>query len=535
MWRDVRWPPIPSATSLSDRNCQRSAVLTSKVVRFLLPVLIAVLAFCAPASASTVYEMHKDGSVTKKDDPYLPASSQAAPGATGTAPRATARAAKSKRTVTAELRKLRDSGQITPESYTSYATTYNASKRLAKSLRGTRRTQIGAVVKNTEAIAASGRLTATRAPALFLTLERNRAWWSAGKGIGAGARISFTGSEIVWQYYPGQGIQIQWLGTFGKANGYLKAKNVQNTKLKLLLDESVALAAARAGGIGWEYLFKFGGGSPPWVSGMAQATGIQALGRAAIKYMTSDPQRYSVYLDAARKALGIYNVAPPEGVRVDTPSGAHYLIYSYSRGLRVQNAFTQTISGLHDFVELTGDPNGLQIFLAGERQLRAETPTYDTGAWSMYSNQSEANLNYHNESTNFLATLCKSLQEDQVAAATMGGFAPGGIPALDPAIYCDTATRYRGYLTTAPVLAVRNSSLRKGKLTALNFSLSKISKVSITVRRSGSVIFSRTLTLSHGNRSVRFKPSKSGTAEVTLNATDLAGNRGTATGTVTIR
>ena len=31
--------------------------------------------------------------------------------------------------------------------------------------------------------------------------------------------------------------------------------------------------------IAWEDAFAFGGGSPPWMSGMAQATGIQALAR----------------------------------------------------------------------------------------------------------------------------------------------------------------------------------------------------------------------------------------------------------------
>ena len=33
-------------------------------------------------------------------------------------------------------------------------------------------------------------------------------------------RVSFPGSELVWEYYAGQGIEIQWLGTFGEGNGY---------------------------------------------------------------------------------------------------------------------------------------------------------------------------------------------------------------------------------------------------------------------------------------------------------------------------
>ncbi len=34
--------------------------------------------------------------------------------------------------------------------------------------------------------------------------------------------------------------------------------------------------------IAWEYMFHFGGGAPPWISGMAEATAIQALARAAV-------------------------------------------------------------------------------------------------------------------------------------------------------------------------------------------------------------------------------------------------------------
>ena len=63
--------------------------------------------------------------------------------------------------------------------------------------------------------------------------------------------MSFAGSQLVWQYYPGQGIQIQWLGTFGKANGLFQ-QDGRDDELRALLDEALGLAAARAGGIAWE-------------------------------------------------------------------------------------------------------------------------------------------------------------------------------------------------------------------------------------------------------------------------------------------
>lgn len=474
------------------------------MVRLVLPALIGALLLGAPATTVAAAE------------------------------RKSARAAATKRTVTSELRALRASGELTPADYTRYASSYNNAKRAVRTLRGGARTQLSAVVKNVELLARRRQLVRGRLAIVFLTLDRNAAWWAAPRPLASGARISFPGSEIVWQYYPGQGLQIQWLGTFGKANGYLKARNVQNTRLKLLLDEALALVSQRANGVGWEYQFKFGGGDPPWVSGMAQATGMQALARAGVKYAQSDPARSAAYLTAARDALPIFTRDTPEGVRVPTATGAHYAIYSFSRGLRVQNAFTQTISALHDYVQLTADPVGLQAFLAGEAQLRAETPSYDTGAWSMYSNASEANLNYHNESTAFLTTLCNSLTADQAAAALNGGVAPGGLPPLDPRIYCDTAARYKSYLTVPPAIALQPSTLRKGRESALRFSLSKISKVSLTVRRAGEIVFQRTVTLGHGNRSVKLKAAKTGPVDITLIATDLAGNRAMTTGTATV-
>ena len=59
--------------------------------------------------------------------------------------------------------------------------------------------------------------TPSRLPVLFQTLDRNRQWWTTGPLLSSGQRVEFTGSELVWEYYPGQGIQLQVLGTFGKA------------------------------------------------------------------------------------------------------------------------------------------------------------------------------------------------------------------------------------------------------------------------------------------------------------------------------
>ena len=105
-------------------------------------------------------------------------------------------------------------------------------------------------------------------PALFLTLDRNTQWWTAEPLLSTGQRVSFPQSKLVWEYYAGQGLEIQTLGTFGEANGYY-ARN-ENANLRQLLAERIPLATKRAGGIAWEYMVHFDGGSPPWTSGLSQ-------------------------------------------------------------------------------------------------------------------------------------------------------------------------------------------------------------------------------------------------------------------------
>ncbi|HEY2719128.1 MAG TPA: hypothetical protein VGI52_05815, partial [Solirubrobacteraceae bacterium] len=130
------------------------------------------------------------------------------------------RAAASKPTVSGALQSLKRNGGITAAQYTQYLGAYTAAKNSLTKLSGTRRTELGAVMANVQAMAASGYFIPSRLPVIFLTLERNRKWWTSEPLLASGTRVSFPGSKLVWEYYGGQGIEIQWLGTFGEANGY---------------------------------------------------------------------------------------------------------------------------------------------------------------------------------------------------------------------------------------------------------------------------------------------------------------------------
>ena len=99
-------------------------------------------------------------------------------------------------------------------------------------------------------------LPAARMPAAFTQLERNVEWWTAHGPPGSSAatgglpRVTFPGDPIVLQWYPGQGLAIQWLATFGKANALAAAGKTDELRLLLDARRRSRAGAARAGSPG---------------------------------------------------------------------------------------------------------------------------------------------------------------------------------------------------------------------------------------------------------------------------------------------
>jgi hypothetical protein len=515
----------------------------------LAPALLLALVLAPAATASPLTTLRPDGTTFTREDPTLPPAQASLPAVRSSAPSVVARrggpvtrAAAAKRTVRGELARMLAAGEIDQATHDAERAIYADALGLRAKVTGARRAALGAVLRNLEDVAAAGGFTASRLPALFETVARNRQWWSDGPLLANGARVSFSGSRIVWQFYAGEGLQIQWLGTFGKANGLWTGG--YDASLRALLDEALGLAAQRAGGIAWEYLFRFDGGRPPWVSGLAQGTALQAFSRAAVRF--GEPR----YFEAARAALGIFREPPPSGVRVATPAGAHYLLYSFAPGLRVLNAFTQSLNGLHDFAALANDAEGRALFAAGEAQLRGELPEYDTGGWSRYSlGGRDADVSYHTLARDFLRNLCQRLTEDgaraappPAAPAPTGGVLPipapvpasAPAPAIDPAPYCAAADRWTQYLTRPPVVQLVSRRARGGRPAVLRLSVSKPSNVTLRVRRGGRTVIVLGGNLGSGVRSLRWPrpPRAAGRYKVLVHARDLTGRSATAEATL---
>jgi hypothetical protein len=433
----------------------------------------------------------------------------------GSRHRARTTARKTRRTVLYELKRLRASGALTPEDYVARRTAYYDAKRTARQLHGTRRTELNAVIATIDDIARRGRLTRSRVAPLWLTLQRNVEWWTTGPLLSSGQRTGFDGSELVWQYYPGQGLQIQWLGTFGKLNWLARYKRY-DARTTLLTDEVLGLASDRAGGLAWEYLFRFDGGAPPWVSSLAQGTGLQALSRAASRL-----GRQGDIYPVTERALTVFQQPPPEGVREGPETGwagPHYLQYSFAPGLYILNGFTQAVTGLHDYAQATQDPTATQLYTEGQAELAREVPRYDTGAWSLYeigTGSYESSLSYHELLTGFLVNMCDRTQAD---------------------VYCQTAARFAEYEHQPPTLALARQKLRGGRGATLRIRLSKVSAMSVQIRRGAKVVLSRSLgTVGHGLVRVRWAvPRRAGSYDVQVSVRDLNGNTARATGSVEV-
>jgi hypothetical protein len=258
---------------------------------------------------------------------------------------------------------------------------------------------------------------------------------------------------------------------------------------------------------------------------------VQALTRAA------DRLGEPAYLDAARSALPLFEAKPPSGVRVTASRGAYYAMYSYSPGYRVLNGFIQTLVGLWDMSTLGGDDRARRLFDDGDAEARRIVGSFDTGAWSLYAPGEESSLEYHTLVRDFLRNLCQRITRPPVEDEGGTAATTGTVRARKAAeeTYCQTADRFTRYLSEPPAVALVSRRARGGQSSLLRFRLSKISRVGVTVRRTGRVALATSATVGRGVRGYRWTPPRTaGRYEVVLLATDLAGNSSRTVGEIEV-
>lgn len=489
-----------------------SASLRRGVFRIALAVTVAALVGLggtASALAARVLVLSRDGQVRVENDPFLTTPATPIPAGGLSAHVSSLAHVATDRSVRSALARLSQAGAISSAAYHSYLGIFNGAVATMGRLRGIPAYELGSVIENVDSIAARGQLGPARLPAVFLTLSRNQQWWSTGRVPSTYQRVQFAGSPLTWEYYPGQGMELQELANFSTAAALCNAGPRHYQACGQLLSQLIPLASSRAGGMTWEYYFQFDGGIPPWTSAMSQGTALEAL--AAAYRAFHNPW----YLTIGNRALTAFTVAPPRGVAVKTSLGARYVQYTFdaSRGDEVINAFLQSLIGLDEYAQTSGNPLAARLFAAGNAEAQAEVPDYDTGAWSLYQPGIEDDLSYHELVTGFLHQLC--------------GMTKIGV-------YCTTAQHFSRYLKTPPVLTLLTTHLARRKPGSVYFQLSKVSRVGITLLRGAKTVFLTSASFPYGRNAFAVPPLAKGSYTVHLDATDLAGNYGQTNETIRV-
>jgi hypothetical protein len=426
--------------------------------------------------------------------------------------RAAIRKARGSRTVAGALRLALLTGHLTPAAHARLAREYADARKAAGRLTGTRAFELGTVLATVDSLAAQRLLSPSRLHPVFLVLRRNTQFWTHAAMPAASQRTTFGRDPAVFQYYPGRGMQLQPLASWGKANWLagecLRARAKARRRaacpvaeLRRTVDGLLALAARRGAGFpAWEHYFSWGGGSPPWISGMTQATAISALARAS---RARDEPRWR---RAAHRALAAFDAPPPVGVN----GGDHFLMYSFAPGLRIFNGELQAVSGLGELAVLSRDRHARRLFARGERTTRAMVAAADTGAWSLYSWAGrESTLGYHQLIEEFLGDMCLRTHRRAYCAARK------------------RFARYEREPTRIGITPLRRLKARHSTL--VRFSISKVSAVTVRVWSKKGVSLTRTLQLPYGSHAIDWTPPARGRFRLRIDAQGPSGPLGVAT------
>ena len=417
-------------------------------------------------------------------------------------------------TVGAALRRAHLRGAIGAAALRRYRAAHAGARKAAAGLPGARGVEQRAVLANVEALAAGLRLTPSRLPAVFLTLRRNTRTWTQAPLPAAGDRRTFGRSPAVFQYVPGQGMQLHPLATWGRLNAGLHrcvrpGATCARRALRRQVDAAARLASDRGGFPAWEYQYRYAQGTPPWLSGMAQATAVQALARAA---RALDRRRYA---RLARAALGAFRTPPPDGVAVPAAGGARYVMYSFAPSMQILNGELQAVNGLRTAATLVDSPLAARLARRGDAAARRTVAGFDTGAWSLYSaGGAEASLSYHQLTTGFLGDLCRWTGRPE---------------------YCGAERRFARYEREPPRIGIDGLERLRARRTApLRVSVNKGAAVSVRVDGPRGLVLARDLQLGRGAHDIGFVPPSRGRFLVQVSARGPEGRVGVADRTVRV-
>ena len=283
--------------------------------------------------------------------------------------------------------------RLSPAEAGRYGTILNRAHVRSRRLAPLRAQALEAVIA--QIAAHSERYTRPRALTLFSMLQVNADYLAANPVPPAGRDVE--GADgIVYRAFSGQGLQFHPLANAARLNGHVSAG--RTAEAEQLVASLLERRVARKGGDVWEYWFPFGSVRPPWASGMAQSVLAQALARAGS-------------ITAARRAA---RTVP--GLTMGLQAGPWVRLYE-GLGLVVLNAQLQSAISLAEVGNLAGDVEAADLAMRLRAAATAMLPSFDTGYWSHYSQDSESTLEYHRYVVTLLRRLARETGEPHWTAA----------------------------------------------------------------------------------------------------------------------
>src|SRR5919202_5526520 len=158
-------------------------------------------------------------------------------------------------------------GRIDPAEADDYRGVAGSAANVLPKLRSSRYRNLAAVVHQVAGFWKG--YDSPRGRTLFDMLAFNTRWFASHWDQKAGTDVVDYSDGTWYRAFPGIGFQFHPLENFGKLNNFVAQKN--DERATQLAEALMSRSVVRAGGLAWEYYFRFGGGRPPWVSGMAQA------------------------------------------------------------------------------------------------------------------------------------------------------------------------------------------------------------------------------------------------------------------------
>jgi len=332
------------------------------------------------------------------------------------------------------------------------------------------------------------RYTVARALALFSMLDLNTRYLSANPVPPAGRDV-VDDDGVVYRAFAGRGLQFHPLANFAKLNSHFAGG--RGIEAQMLAFALLARALPDGEALVWEYYFPFGGGAPPWTSGMAQAVAAQSLARAG-------------FPSAARRAY----LAIPRNLLLDLPAGPWIKLYRFNT-LAVLNAQLQAAMSLSDYASLAKDPAAERLARELHASAAALVSRFDTGYWTLYALAGkESPLEYHRYVVSLLWKLSERTGEPR---------------------WSRYASRFAAYAKQPPVLIAGPASPAAFPVPTdgfrdeakLAFSLSKVANVTVRVAEE-----THTFRAAKGRNAFSWNPGARPPGEYAAEASarDLAGN-----------